>query len=182
MGQTFLIDNMYNNTTEYEIVEYIKKIVLLYFEAPEEYYTRKTRKSEVLKVKQYGCYFCKKHTSLSNQVIAELFCLKNHSSIIKAIKKLDDLATFDKQTKQELKQINEIIKLKGLSKSYRVNFDKYYYINMNNFKSVRETPERAIIFVGYEDEEIINLLSNPTTIKTHIHTKKFLIEENSKQK
>jgi hypothetical protein len=59
MGKPFLIDNMYNNLTEIEIVEYIKKIVLLYLEAPEEFYTKKSRKPEVLKVKQYACYFSK---------------------------------------------------------------------------------------------------------------------------
>jgi hypothetical protein len=171
---------MYNNVTEYEIVEYIKKIVLLYLQAPEEYYTTKSRKPEVLKVKQYACYFSKKHTSLSNRLIAEFFGLKNHSSIISLMKKLEGYSFYDKQTKLELKEINEVIKLKGLSKSNRIDFDKYYYINMNNFKSVREASERAIIFIGYDDEEIINLLSESANIKTHVHTNKFLIEQNQK--
>jgi hypothetical protein len=182
MGQPFLIDNMYNNITEYEIVEYIKKIVLLYLDSPEEFYTKKSRKPEVLKVKQYACYFSKKHTSLSNQNIADLFGLKTHSSIISLMKKIEGYATYDRLTKHELKEINEVIKLKGLSKSNRIDFEKYYYINMNNFKSVREAPERAIIFIGYDDAEIINLLSDTANIKTHLHTKKFLIEENPKTK
>ena len=98
------------------------------------------------------------------------------------MKKIEGYATYDRLTKHELKEINEVIKLKGLSKSNRIDFEKYYYINMNNFKSVREAPERAIIFIGYDDAEIINLLSDTANIKTHLHTKKFLIEENPKTK
>ena len=67
---------------EYELVKYIKQLVLIYLKAPEEYYTMKTRKHEVIKVKQYASYFAKKHTNLSNREIADTFGFKNHSSII----------------------------------------------------------------------------------------------------
>lgn len=181
MERTILIDKMYNNLSENEVVEYIKKIILLYLNAPEEHYTKKTRKTEVLKVRQYACYFAKRHTSLSNKSIAELFNLKNHSSIISLVKKIEGYASFDKVAKKELREIDDIIKMKGLSKNPKVNFDKYYYINMNEFKSVRETPERAIVFIGYDDDEIIELLKNRTESKNqivkHEHTQKFILEQ-----
>jgi DNA-binding XRE family transcriptional regulator len=165
-----------NNLSEYEVVEYIKKIVLIYLDAPEDYFTRKTRQHDVLKVKQYACYFSKRHTSLSNQIIAEVFRLKNHSSIISLVKKIEGYALWDKQTKRELQEIENIIKLKGLSKNERINFDKHYYINMNNFKSVLDSPERAVVFIGYEDEEIIDLLQYSPSIRNHINTAKFILE------
>jgi hypothetical protein len=172
---------MSDNLTDIEVVEFIKQIVLIYLNAPADYFERKTRKHEVLKVKQYACYFTKRHTALSNKTIAEMFNLKNHSSIISLIKKIDGYALWDKQTKRELSEIETIIKLRGLSKNERIDFEKQYFINMNNFKSVRETPERAIIFIGYEDNEIIELLNQTPEIRQHSNTAKFILEQQSKE-
>lgn len=169
---------MRDNITDIEVLEFIKQIVLIYLSAPEDYFERKTRKQEVLKVKQYACYFTKRHTALSNKSIAEKFNLKNHSSIISLVKKIEGYAVWDKQTKRELAEIETIIKLRGLSKNERINFEKQYFINMNNFKSVRETPERAIVFIGYEDEEIIELLNQNPEIRKHSNTAKFILEKN----
>lgn len=171
---------MRDNITDIEVVEFIKQIILIYLKAPEDYYERKTRKHEVLKVKQYACYFSKRHTALSNKTIAEKFNLKNHSSVIGLIKKIDGYALWDKQTKRELAEIETIIKLRGLSKNERIDFEKEYYINMNNFKSVRETPERAIVFIGYDDNEIIELLQTSPEIRQHSNTAKFILEQNLK--
>ena len=103
------------------------------------------------------------------------------NSIISLVKKIEGYALWDKQTKRELQEIETIIKLKGLSKNERVDFDKHYYINMNNFKSVKDTPERAIVFIGYEDEEIIELLQNNPSIRSHSNTAKFILEDQIKK-
>jgi hypothetical protein len=171
---------MKDNITDNEIVEFIKQIILIYLNAPADYYEKKTRKHEILKVKQYACYFSKRHTALSHKVIAEHFNLKNHSSVISLVKKIDGYALWDKQTKRELAEIETIIKLRGLSKNARIDFEKEYYINMNNFKSVRETPERAIVFIGYDDKEIIELLQTNTEIRKHSNTAKFILEQTLK--
>ena len=102
---------------------------------------------------------------------------KNHSSIISLTKKLQGYSLYDKNCKRELEEIETIIKLKGLSKDDRINFDKYYYINLNDCKSTRENPERAIVFIGYTDEEIINLLNKEIEIKEHKNTCKFILEK-----
>lgn len=158
---------------EYELVKYIKQLVLIYLKAPEEYYTMKTRKHEVIKVKQYASYFAKKHTNLSNKEIADTFGFKNHSSIILLVRKIDGYASWDKKIKKELKDLNESIRIKGSN----IDLEKYYYINMNNYKSIQTNPERAIVFIGYDDEEINNLIPNYPEIVTHENTKKFILEQ-----
>lgn len=168
---------MYDNIVDNEVVEYIKKIVALYLNVSEDTYKLKTRKHEILKVKQYACYFAKRHTGLANQKLANIFNFKNHSSIISLVKKIEGYALYDKTAKRELNEIENIIRLKGLSKNNKVNFDKYYYINMNDFKSVRDNPERAIVFIGYTDDEIIELLKAETSIREHRNTQKFIIEQ-----
>lgn len=167
---------MYNNISDIEVVNYIKDIILLYLNAPEEFYNTRSRKTEILKVKQYASYFSKRHTSLSLSQIAEIFNFKNHTSVIKLIQKLDGLSSYDKETKNDFKEIENIIKFKGLSKNDRVNFEEFYYVNMNNFKSVKTNPDRAIIFVGYSDEEINKITSALQEIREHRNTNKYILE------
>lgn len=168
---------MYSNITDMEVVKYIKEIVLVYLNAPEEFYTRKTRKTEVLKVKQYASYLAKRHTSLSLMNIAKIFNFKNHTSVIKLIQKLDGLSVFDKETKNDFKELENIIKFRGLSKNDRVKFEEFYYINMDNFKTIKETPERAILFVGYSSEEIQEMTQTLLEIREHNNTKKYILEK-----
>ena len=65
------------------------------------------------------------------------------------IKKIEDIATYDRETRRELKELDEIIKFKGLSKNERINCEEFYFINMDNFKTLRENSDKAIIFIGY---------------------------------
>ena len=164
--------------SDIEIVEYIKQIILMYFNEDKNCFESKSRKYSNLKIKQYACYFSKKHTALSNQQIADFFKYKNHSSIISLTKKLNGYSLYNKSFKKEFEELETIIKLKGLSKNNRINFNKYYYINLNNCKSTKETSERAIVFIGYTNIEIINLLNKQIEIKDHINTSKFILEKN----
>lgn len=168
---------MYDNITDMEVVKYIKEIILIYLDAPADFYTRKTRKLEVIKVKQYATYFAKRHTSLPLEKIAKIFNFKNHTSVISLIKKLDGLAVFDKEVKTDFKELESIIKFKGLSKNDRVKFEEFYYINMDNFKTIKETPERAILFVGYSSEEIQEMTKTLLEIREHNNTKKYILEK-----
>jgi hypothetical protein len=85
---------------------------------------------------------------------------------------------WDKKTRQEVNDIETIIRLKGLAKGYRIDLQKYYFINLNTLKSVREDSERAILFVGYSDEEIEKILGSDVTIREHNNTQKYILENN----
>lgn len=166
--------------TETDVVKFIKQICAMYFELPEEVYDRKTRKAEIIKVKHYAMYFCQKHTNLNFESIAHIFKLKSHSSINTTITKIDGLLDWDKRTRKEINDIETIIKLRGLAKGLRIDLQKYYFINMDTLKSVRETSERAILFVGYSDDEIQEMLGEGIDIREHKHTKKYILENNKK--
>ncbi len=71
-----------NNLSEKEIAELIKQIVCIYFQAPEDVFTRLTRKSQYIKIKHTCCYLIKRHTALSSREVGQMFNLKNHSSVI----------------------------------------------------------------------------------------------------
>ena len=48
---------------------------------------------------------------------------------------------------------------------------------MDNFKSLKETDQRAIIFVGYSNEEIQEMTQTLLEIRQHKNTKKYILEK-----
>lgn len=170
-----------NYETEIEVADLITEIVCNYYNAPEDIFTRKTRKREYIKIRHLICYLVKRHTSLYNQQVARKFNLKNHSSIILLIRKIEGEMMFDKTMKAEVKEIEAMIKMKGLSKEGRIKEEEFYHVNMDNFISFREDKERAIIFVGYSEEEIIKLIGEKQ-LRHHEGTRKFILEKNEKGK
>lgn len=162
--------------SEVSVAELIKQIVSIYYDAPEDCFTRKTRKREYIKIKHLACYMTKKHTSLAQKRIAEIYNLKDHSSIVLLIKKIDGEAEFDKELKHEMRELDSIIKIRGLSKEGRFSEEKHYHINMDNFISVRENSNRAIIYVGYSEEEIKEL-HGEEKVRIHTGTRKFILEK-----
>jgi hypothetical protein len=168
-----------NKLSEREVAELIKEIVCIYFQAPYDVFSRRTRKSEYIKIKHTCCYLIKRHTTLSANDVCKMFGLKNHSSIILLVKKIENLASYDREVRKELKELDEIIKFKGLSKNERINFEEFYFINMDNFKTLRENSEKAIIFIGYSDEEIKSIVGE-VTLREHKNTKKFILENDEK--
>jgi len=162
--------------SEENVAELIKQIVSIYYNAPEDCFSKKTRKREYIKIKHLACYMSKKYTTLSQQKISQMYNLKNHTSVISLIKKIEGESQFDRQLKHEIKEIGQIIKLKGLSKEGRINVEKYYHIDMDNFISVRESSEKAIIYVGYSEEEI-RKLHEKEELRIHTATRKFILEK-----
>lgn len=163
--------------TDLEVVTFIKQIVAIYFNDEMDVYERKTRKTEVIKIKHLALYFSQLHTSLNYVTLAKIFQLKNHASVSTTIKKIDTLLSWDRLTKKEVSEIETVIRLKGLAKGFRVDLHKYYFINMDSIKSVRESAERAILFVGYTDDEIEYFLPTPNIeIREHKNTKKYILE------
>ena len=115
--------------TENDIVKFIKQICAMYFDVPEEVYDQKTRKAGIIKVKHYAMYFSQKHTNLTYSQIAEIFQLKNHSSINTTISKIDGLLDWDKKTRQEVKDLETIIRLRGLAKGLRIDLQKHQKVH-----------------------------------------------------
>lgn len=163
--------------SDLEVVTFIKQIVAIYFDSDDDVYERKTRTPDVIKIKHLALYFSQLHTTLNYVTLADIFKLKNHGSVSTTIKKIDTLLTWDRLTKKEVSEIETVIRLKGLAKGFRVDLQKYYFINMDTLKSVRENAEKAILFVGYTDEEIEDLLpTSNVEIREHKNTKKYILE------
>jgi chromosomal replication initiator protein len=95
---------------------FIIKEIGSYFGLPEDYNKLKSRKGELIKARQIAMYFIKKHTILSLHEIGRLFN-KDHSTVISAIRNVNNYIDTDKNYKSEMLIIRTIIdeKLENLT-------------------------------------------------------------------
>ena len=72
----------------------------------------KTRKREVVQVRQVAMYLAKKHTETSSSKIGQLIGNKDHATVLHACKTVKDQLEVDKEFKAEIEEIEVGLKLK----------------------------------------------------------------------
>lgn len=104
------------------IIPTIREIVTLTLNFPPEILDKKTRKLDVVKLRQLTAWFYWNYTLLSTPKIAIEVSdgSYDHTSVLHCIKKIDELITVDKETRLTISVITE-------------NIQKYYE------KTIRET-------------------------------------------
>lgn len=70
---------------------------------------QKTRVRHICEARQVTYYFLKKYSDMSLSSIAKLFN-QNHATVLHAIKKISDLVLFDKKIRDEVSELNQIIR------------------------------------------------------------------------
>jgi chromosomal replication initiation ATPase DnaA len=187
-----------NKLSEREVAELIKEIVCIYFEAPKDVFVKKTRKSEYIKIKHTCCFLIKRHTLLSSSEIAEMFNLKNHSSIFLLIKKIEDIVCYDKEAKKELKELLTFFMERGSKKYNRpLTIESKAMETILNYSfpgNIRELENLVTRFFALCNEivtindlpEKINSIKNTSPLllseaeKNHIHKVYEMCEKNAK--
>lgn len=147
----------------YEIANKIKQIIANYFGVDYEWYSKKTRKKEVVEIKHWSMYYIYHHYNISEVNLTKLFGLKNHTSFTSAKRKIDGwLSTNNPVEKQFWSDINYLVGVDGSITAYN---DKNYskrtmmqnskvIISVKKFDILLENTEKGIIFVGYSDEDV----------------------------
>ncbi len=98
-----------NETKPLTIEEIIQK-VCAHYEIEESAIHTKTRKREVVQVRQIAMYLAKKHTESSSARIGQLIGNKDHATVLHACKQVKDLLGVDKAFKTELEEIEATLK------------------------------------------------------------------------
>ena len=151
-------------------MEFIITSVQSYFNVSEDYYLRRSRKYEILLPRQIAMYLVRKYTNKTSlKDIGEKFGGKNHATILNAIRRIKDYMDVDKELKNQVADIEKIIKFKNKAVTENMNLNKdYYYIDLNNFISMKVLGEKSIILSGFTDDEVSDFSQ---TIKALIETK-----------
>jgi hypothetical protein len=172
-----------------KLMDFILKVVQNYYDVNEDYYKRKTRKYEILFPRQVAMYLIRQNTKLSLNSIGEKFGNKNHATIINGVKRIKGYVDVDKQIRMEVKDIQQTITLKSSSaiEGYNLN-EVFYYIDLNDFDSLRIGENKSILLSGFSEQELEQLKSVFVGIeefRKHNNTGMYILEkrqENGEQR
>lgn len=94
-------------------IEEIQRITCQYFNIPEDQVRAKTRKQEVVQARQVAMYFCKKYTNHSLKTIGLHFGGRDHTTVIHAIKNVEDFVEVDPKYREMVEEIRNKIELQS---------------------------------------------------------------------
>ena len=88
-------------------VDHIQKIVCQHFHISPEILQSKTRKREVVQTRQLAMYLCKKYTNASLSTIGMQLGKKDHTTVLYAIKAVEDLIETDRNFRGQVEDIQK---------------------------------------------------------------------------
>ena len=94
-------------------VDFIIEKVCEHYKVDASVIHTKTRKREVVQVRQVAMYLAKKHTDTSSSKIGKLIGNKDHATVLHACKIVKDQVEVDKQFKAEIEEIESILHQKA---------------------------------------------------------------------
>jgi hypothetical protein len=154
-----------------------------HFSLPEDFNSNKTRKREYVYARQIAMMLISKHTKLSLARIGSEFGDKDHATVLHSKRTIWNLMDSSKKINQEVINLEKLIlyKLKVISEKKTVD-DSYYYLNFDNYTSVKFSDNKGILLTGFKSDEIFNILSRlseqPIDTREHKKTGYYLLEKN----
>ncbi len=106
-----MVDKLVVNTKKELSIDQIQKIVCDYFNMGVDVMQSKTRKREIVQVRQIAMFFSKQHTKLSLASIGAQIGGKDHATVLHACKAVNDLVDTDKKFKTLIQDIDKRLKV-----------------------------------------------------------------------
>ena len=116
---THILRDMPNVLLDEEKVDIILTTIVAYSNVPRYLIISPTRKREVCELRQIAMEIIKKNTSLMLKSIGNVFNGRDHSSVISAINKVNDLFQTDKKFKEKYLRIQHDLSTKFILHSTR---------------------------------------------------------------
>jgi Bacterial dnaA protein helix-turn-helix len=138
-------------------IQYIKRVVALYYGEHWNVYKRKTRKKEVVHIRHIALYLSKEMTirgEISLTEIGKKFGGYNHATVLHAHRKIDGFLTYDNELRAEIEEIKELIVTRTLVSDDDDSMMKdYYFVDLNNTISMKLPNKKAVVLVGFSMKE-----------------------------
>jgi chromosomal replication initiator protein len=106
-----VIKNFVKNATRELSIESIQRIVCEYFQISPEKLKEQIRKREFVQARQIAMYFAKEFTKSSLKTIGLHFGGRDHSTVIHALKTVQDLCCTDKEFNRYVEELRKKIQL-----------------------------------------------------------------------
>jgi len=153
-----------------------------HFALSEDFHVLKTRKREYAYARQVAMTLIGKHTKFSLGKIGDMFGGRDHATVLHSKRTICNLMEISKKIKNEVLQIEKTIlyKVKLISQKQTEN-EEYYYINFDNYTSVKYADNKGIILTGFSFNETDAILKaiNEKYIETmhHKNTGHYILEK-----
>jgi hypothetical protein len=155
------------------LMSFVLDVVSKYYGVNKDNYNHRVRKREVMMARKVSMYLIKSNSQITLQRMAKFFG-KNHATAVHSIKSVKDHLTWDKDLQRQVEELNKVIELKAKAINSRLDLNEdFYYIDLNEFVSIKQSKEKAIILVGYSTSETLDFMKkNEITIKGLRHKNK----------
>jgi hypothetical protein len=175
---------MINKIMDYDCkirqIEFTKKIIAKYYDLDADLcFNTKRRDRELITAKHVAIYFVNKNIKITSVELGKVFGC-GHATILHAIKKVDNLKTYDKELRNQIDEIDRLLTYKSKTKDARIDLNKeFYFIDLDNFVSIKQSDKRAIILSGFTEEEINNMTFLDARNGNWFNGKKKIIEHSN---
>jgi len=167
---------------EDRIIEYIIAIVGKFYNVSNIYTQIKSRKREYVYARQIAMYLISKYSTATLEKIGAQFAGKDHATVLHAKKVINNLIDTDRNIKAQIKDLENIIKLNSRAISDNIDLNEhFYYIDFNNYISIKITNNKGLIVSGFSDQEIKKLKQflelKDLETRDHKNTGLYILEE-----
>ena len=165
-----------------QFCEFVKNVVCKYYNI-DDVLRDKSRKRNVVIIRQISTYLMRTMGNVSYSTIAKFFGL-SHSTLIHGAKTFKGYLDWDKDLQNQVKEIQTSITVKAVVHKSKFNINsEFYFIDLTNFHSVKMN-EKSLLFAGYTDEEVDAFLAYnniEAEKKTHYNTHYYILEDRFKK-
>ena len=152
-----LIETYHENKIS-QRVKYIKQVVAMYYGMSFKIFDSRSRKREIIHVRHIAIYLARtliRKEEVSLQGIGVRFNGIDHATVIHANKKISGYLTYDSGLRNEIDEITKLVQTRELVEDQEDQIaNGYYFIDLNNITSLKLDSKKAVVLVGFSDEEV----------------------------
>jgi hypothetical protein len=174
MENTKVIDVITNSDTyAKKICDLIKIVVAEYYKLPISVYQSRSRKRSAVRVRQTAVYFIRMALPRVTLNYIGWQIGYNHATVLYCLRNIKNLAETENETRIDLKDIARILQIEQTA-SNLIDGDiekEYYYINMHACTSIKLGTGKALVVVGFTDDELKRFISTNALEQTPVKHK-----------
>ena len=170
------------NTFNSAVTGKIRAIVADFYNISLAELAGNSRKREYVMPRQVSIYLVIKFTDIGYQPLGRIMG-RNHSSIMHSCRVVQNELEWNKSLASDVAKIELLVGdwIRKFVNGKEIRND-YYFIDLNHTYSIMQQDGKAIVFSGYEIDEIMDLLKvKRAEIREHIATGNYILEKKIKR-
>lgn len=137
------------------ICELVKMIVSSYYQLPISAYDSKSRKRQVIKMKQSSVYFIRKLLPKATLIYIGSQMKYDHATVLHCLKCISNLLETDVETRVDIQQLQKNLEIE--TDSFRIDGNankEYHYINLDECSSFKFDDKRGVVLSNFDETQL----------------------------